>query len=83
MHVRLATVGPESGTRPVLGSITVMSVDSMPSAPAAICENIVIAPCPISVELERTSNVPRSVSTTAARPARRCSPEPVKPAPWK
>jgi hypothetical protein len=45
--------------------------------------NIVIAPCPMSVELERTSKRPSVVSAIVALPARRCSPDPVKPAPWK
>ena len=82
MQVRLATVGPLSGTRAVDGSITATHPASTPSAPAAICVKIVIEPWPISAELDRTSK-PCAVAATVARPASRCSPEPVNPAPWK
>ena len=37
----------------------------------------------VTFELERTSKCPSLVSAIVAFPARRCSPEPVKPAPWK
>jgi len=83
MQVRLATVGPLSGTSSVAGSGTRTSADDTPRAPAAICVKIVVAPWPMSVELASTSNVPSARARTVARPARRCSPEPVKPAPWK
>ena len=49
MHVREATVGPLFGTTDVSGWATSMSVQSMPSASAAICEKIVLVPWPISV----------------------------------
>ena len=81
--VRDATVGPLSGTSSVDGSTTVIRSASTPSAPAAIWVKIVIAPWPMSVELAQTSNRPAAVARTIARPASRCSPEPVKPAPWK
>ena len=83
LAVRLATVGPLSGTSAVDGSTTVTSAGSTPRLPAQICVNIVIEPCPMSVELDRTSNRPSAVSAIVARPASRASPEPVNPAPWK
>src|SRR5262249_875263 len=55
MQVRLATVGPLSGTTAVDGSMTSITCVSTPSAVAAICVKIVIAPWPISVELDLTS----------------------------
>ena len=78
----MATVGPLSGTASVDGSTTRTRMGSTPRAPAASCVKIVIAPWPMSVELARTSNRP-STAATLARPASRCSPEPVNPAPWK
>jgi hypothetical protein len=83
MQVRLATVGPLSGTSSVDGIGTWTSVAATPSASAASCVKIVIAPWPMSVELARTAKPPSARAATVARPARRCSPEPVKPAPWK
>ena len=83
MQVRLATVGPLSGTSEVVGSITQIRSGATPSACAAICVKIVSAPWPMSVELERTSNRPSASAASVHLPASRCSPDPVKPAPSK
>ena len=78
--VRLATVGPLSGIFEVSFSATSTSSNERPSASAAICENTVIVPCPMSVETLST-RTPRLVSSTPARGFSLVSPEPVKPAP--
>ena len=65
--VRLATVGPLSGTCAVVGSIDVdPRRTSTPSAAAAICVKIVIAPWPMSVELDAR---PRSRPPASTRPS--------------
>ena len=49
MAVRLATVGPLSGTRSVSGGATETRPTPMPSAAATICGKMVSVPCPMSV----------------------------------
>ena len=82
MQVREATVGPLSGTMSVLASVTWTCSTVTPKASAAIWLNMVSAPWPMSVELERTSNRPSTVRASVAWPLSRASPEPVNPEPW-
>ncbi len=82
MHVRLATVGPLLGTRPVSALSIVTHSAGTPRVRAARPVNTAIVPCPISVEAVRTRISPLRVRARATRLARKASPLPVKPAPW-
>ncbi len=79
--VRLATVGPESGTIEVsCGAISTASYGT-PSSAATICGKIVFVPWPISVLAVRMRIRPSSVSSSDATLASCTSPDPVNPAP--
>ena len=74
---------PMDGPAAAVANALEDALGGRPSASAASWAKIVIAPCPMSVELASTATVPSARATTRALPASRCSPEPVKPAPWK
>ena len=79
--VRLATVGPLSGTREVSASITWTSSSGQPSASAAICDNTVTMPWPISVVPTATVTLPSPATTTFAPAGFRCLPIEPRPTP--
>ena len=79
--VRLATVGPLSGTREVSASMTRTSSSGQPRASAAICESTVIMPWPISVVPTATVTLPSAATTTLAPAGFRCLPMAPRPTP--
>ena len=79
--VRLATVGPLSGTREVSGSTTWTSSTGQPRASAAICDSTVIMPWPISVVPTATVTLPSPATTTLAPAGFRCLPRAPSPTP--
>ena len=79
--VRLATVGPLSGTREVSASITRTASGGQPSASAAIWVSTVTMPCPISVVPTATVTLPSPETTTFAPAGFRCLPMAPRPTP--
>ena len=79
--VRLATVGPLSGTREVSASTRRTSSTGQPRASAVIWDKTVIMPWPISVVPTATVTLPSADTTTLAPAGFMCLPMAPRPTP--